>query len=44
MEAAVPRSLGMKHCLPLLLLLCACATPTDRVAQDVTFQQTQRAH
>jgi len=27
----------MKHCLPLLLLLCACATATDRVAQDVAF-------
>lgn len=27
----------MKHCLPLLVLLCSCATAETRVAQDVAF-------
>jgi hypothetical protein len=27
----------MKHCLPLLILLCSCASAVDRVAQDVAF-------
>ncbi len=30
-------SYGMKHCLPLLVLLCSCATAVERVSQDVSY-------